>query len=128
MGEREEKTMKGTFIDLFDEYLGIVKDLVLAPGSMVFWYDAARIDKSTPAFLIASSARAEGIIPAQRTFAFTLSGPSEMTAAVRVWTKRRPKSVTADSKETLYQYDEPTGTTYFEYLSEGRKVKIKIAY
>lgn len=124
----EEETLKGTFLNLYDEHLGVVCDPVLKAGSVGLWYDVSRIDKCSSAFLIAASARAEHITPAQRSFTFTLSGPSEMTSAVRIWTKRKPKSVTADQNETAFRYDESTQTSYFEYPSEGKKVKIKITF
>lgn len=127
VGEKEE-TLKGTFVDLYDEHLAVVHDPVLKAGSVGLWYDTSRIDRTSPAFLIAASARAERILPAQRKFTFTLSGPSEMTAAVRVWTKRRPKMVTLDGNGAEVQYDEQTGSTYFEYSSEGKKVKVKITF
>ena len=122
------RTLKGTYVNLYDECLGIVKDPVLAPGSVGLWYDVSRIDRSAPAFLIAASARAEHIAPAQRSFRFTLSGPSAMTAAVLVWTKRKPKSITVDGQRTAMRYDEDTGITYFTYPSEGRKVKVGISF
>lgn len=124
----EDETLKGTFINIYDENLDIVNAPVLKAGSVGLWYDVSFIDKSSSAFLIAASARAERIMAAQRSFTFTLAGPSKMTSAVRIWTKRKPKSVTADQKETAFRYDESTGTTYFEYPSEGKKVKIKIIF
>lgn len=120
-------TLTGTYIDLFDDRLAVVRDPICVPGSVGLWYDASRIDRSGSAFLIAASARAEKIACNQRSMTFTASAPSKMEAAFRVWTRRAPKSVSAGT-EIPFAYDAETGTTYFRYPSDGTKVAVKLRF
>ena len=110
----------------------MVEDPELEPGSVGLWYDAAKIDKSDAAFLIALSGRAEKIAVSQRSLKFTSRSPSEMTVAARIWTKRPPKSVKVtqrgETKELPFEYEPDTETSYFTYPSDGEPVKVNISF
>ncbi|MBR4972478.1 MAG: hypothetical protein IKY59_05860, partial [Oscillospiraceae bacterium] len=78
--------------------------------------------------ILAISGRAEHIVRAQRTLSFDFRGPSVMTAACRVWTARAPKSITVDGVEVPFVYEDAFATTYFDFASNGEKMKIKIRF
>ena len=128
----EETALRGTFIDVFDERLAVVTDPILKEGSVNLWYDVSKIDKRASSELLLLSGRAEKIVQGQRSLTFVSRGPSEMTAACRVWTKRPPKSVrvTADgaAAECAFEYDAASETTCFAFPSDGNPVKVTVAF
>ncbi|MBQ7727539.1 MAG: hypothetical protein IJT60_03045 [Clostridia bacterium] len=124
--------LKGRFIDLFDDKLTVVKDPVVTEGQVKLWLDLSRIDRSSSSDILAASGRVSDLKASQRNLSFKLTGPSPMTAAVRVWTKRPPKVVSASVKgEPIavdLSYEQESGTSYFTFASSTEGVKVKIAF
>ncbi|MBQ2720378.1 MAG: hypothetical protein IJF23_02470 [Clostridia bacterium] len=124
--------LDGLFIDMFDSHLRTVKDPEIKAGEIGLWYDVSKIDKTRGSELIALSARAKKIIRSSRSIRFTAEGPSEMTAACRVWTKRAPKKITAtegkQTEELVFEYDPESETTYFAFRSNAKPVKITVSF
>ncbi len=122
----------GTFVDLFDAKLSVVKSPRLTAGSVNLWYDTTRMDKSKSSEIIALSGRAEKIKHGSRSLSFTALSPSEMTVACRIWTKRPPKSVKitipGKTAELNFEYDANSETTYFAYPSNADPVKVSVAF
>ena len=63
---------------------------------------------------------------------FTYRGPSEMTAAACIWTKRTPQSVTVDGVETAFETEVlkgiPGTVVRFGFPSTAEPQKVKIRF
>ena len=127
-GEDGVQTLDGSYINLYDTALSVVKNPVLNIGSVGLWYDLSRIDKSGCSDILALSGRAEKLQRTNRMLSFTFRGLSEMTAAARIWTKRPPKSITADGQELAFIYHTDSETTYFDFPSDGEPIVIKVKF
>lgn len=131
-GDEDEFELNGSYIDLFDDKLSVVKDPLLQENSVNLWYDVSRIDKSKSSEIIALSGRASKIIYNQRSLTFTSSSPSEMTVACRIWTKRPPKSIKITVHgETIslpFEYEPDSETTYFVYPSNVDAIKVAVTF
>ena len=128
----EACVLPGEYIDLFADGLPVVEDPELGPDSVGLYYDVGRIDRSAPAFLIALSGRAEKIAVSQRSLKFVFRGPSEMTAAARIWTRRPPKSVkitsSGEERDLSFDYEPDSETTYFTFPSDGKPIRVSVAF
>ena len=124
----EEQTLSGLYVNLYDTALSVVRNPLLKTGSVGLWYDLSCIDRSVTCDILALSGRADKLARSNRMLSFVFRGPSDMTAAARVWTKRPVKSVTADDAEIPFIYDAESGTTYFDFPSDGNDCAVKIRY
>ena len=127
-GTDGERTLDGTYVNLYDTALPVVHNPILRQGSVGLWYDLGRIDKTGGSDILALSGRAERLSRTQRCLSFIFRGPSDMTAAARVWTKRPPKAVEIDGTAICFIYDAATGTTYFDFPSDGEKKTVKVRF
>ncbi len=121
-------TLEGTFIDLFDDKLSVITNPLLTEGTVNLFYDVKRIEKSKGSEIIALSGRASDIKQEDKSLTFTVSSPSEMVVACRIWSKHKPNAVLISNKQLAYQYDVISETTYFTYPSNGEAVKIVIHF
>ena len=130
-----EKSLSGRYIDLYQTALPTVTDPVLAEGSVGLWYDLDVLKttaRETSSDIIALSGRADKLVRAQRSLSFTYRGPSEMTAAACIWTKRAPISVTVDGVETAFETETlkgiPGTVVRFGFPSTAEPQKVKIRF
>jgi len=127
-GDDTPAVLNGTYIDLFDHNLSVLEDVILSSGQVGLYFDVSRIDKSQSSEIIALSGRAEKVKYGQRSLAFVSRSPSEMTVTGRIWTKRPPKSITADGIELSFEYEPDSETSCFSYPSDGKPVSVKIIF
>ena len=125
--------MKGAYVDLFDENLGIVQDPCVMPGDVRLFLDLSRVDtRAASSDVLAVSGRISKVRASQRMLSMTVTGPSAMQACARVWTKRKPVSVQAflgsAEIQTDAAYDPATGTTYLTFASSPDGVNLKIRF
>ncbi len=129
--DRMPYTVKGLYIDLFDHQLSVVRDPQLYPGEVHLWYDAAKIDRSQPAEVLAVSGRMEKLEISQRTLLVKIKGPADMVGCMRIYTARQPKeilvTVKGKTEPSSHIYDIASRTSYFNYPScpEGVTVKVR---
>jgi hypothetical protein len=76
-----ELTVKGTHINLFSDELEVVQNPVVAPGEVALWYD---VNAAEDGEIIAASGRVDDYVESDGGIAFTLTGPSAMTAQIRL--------------------------------------------
>ncbi len=127
-GDGGEEILSGMYVNLYDTALPVVTDPVLKVGSVGLWYDLTRIYKTEGCEILALSGRADKLRRSPRSLSFTFRGPSEMTAAARIWTARPPKSVTADGAALAFDYHADSGTTYFDFPSDGEPIKVRVRF
>ncbi len=73
-------TLEGRYVDLFDHALSVVTDPSFAPGTVRL----LRSLDDDSCGILAASGRVSAEVSAKHALQFTLTGPSEMTAAVRI--------------------------------------------
>ena len=123
-------TVEGLYMNLLDDNLAIVRDPVQNPDDVGLWMT---IDKQAKeADILAASGRVEHIARAKDELSFTLTGPSEMKASVRVQTPAEPKSICVTCRgEALVheaQYDEESRTTLITFVSSVEGVEVKVGF
>ena len=82
--------------------------------------------------MTALSGRAEKIAVSQRSLKFVFRGPSERTAAARIWNRRPPKSVkiasSGEQRDLSFDYEPDSETTYFTFPSDGKPIRVNVAF
>ncbi len=125
-------TLDGTYVDLYSTNLCIEKNPVLKPGSVGLFYDLSSIDKTTACDVIAVSGRITDAKFTARSMKFKFIGPEKMTAAMRIYTKRPVKNVTAvcGGKEIPVDIipNSETNTSLLTFESSPDKVSITVNF
>ena len=75
------RTIKGVYVDMFSDTLEVVQNPMVAPGEVALWYDVSAAEVGE---IIAASGRVDGYVESDDGISFTLTGPSAMTAMIRV--------------------------------------------
>ncbi len=121
--------LNGTFIDLFDPTLPVVKEKVVEPGCQTLLVDIAKVKDRKRPQVVAASFRESDEKVEKGGYSFVAKSPAETDGIARVLLPKRPKSVTVDGKEV---YDplkwDAASSTYlvsFENTPDGRVVNMK---
>ena len=121
----EPLVLKGSYIDLFDPTLPVLKQKEVQPGQQAFLFDISTVkDKKNPQVLAAAS-RQYDEARTGNSYSFVAKSPAETNNVMRVLLPRKPKQVQV-SVPCQHQWDENTHTLLlqFENLPEGVKVEI----
>lgn len=124
--------LKGTYIDLFDHKLSIIKDPKLEVGSVGLYYDINKLDTSKQAEIIAVSGRVTTFDAKENKCEFNVIGPAEVICATRLYTKKQPKLISAmcngEAINVTSSYNTKTKTTLINFNNSPDGVKITITY
>ena len=74
-------TLAGTHVSMFSDNLDVVQNPVVEPGEVALWYDVTAAEDGE---IIAASGRVDDFVESADGIAFTLTGPSSMTAQIRL--------------------------------------------
>ena len=123
-------TVEGLYMDMLDNDLAIVRDPVQNPDDVGLWMTVD--PTATEADILAASGRVENITRTDDSLAFRLTGPSDMTASMRVQTPREPVTVTVTSEgEALAHtatYHKESGTTLITFPSTTKGAQVSVAF
>ena len=118
----------GTYVDLFEPDLPVVRDVAVAPGRQALLYDLEY--RAADGRIIAASSRIERIDEDDRSLAFTAKGPLGVRAAARIRCPHRPSHVVLDAGEggeaLPFDWDEATKTVLIRYDNRPAGVRIAI--
>ena len=117
--------LKGSYIDLFDPTLPVLKQKEVQPGQQAFLFDISAVkDKKNPQVLAAAS-RQYDEARTRNSYSFVAKSPAETNNVMRVLLPGEPKQVKV-SVASQNQWDADTHTLLlqFENLPEGVKVEI----
>ena len=117
--------LKGSYIDLFDPTLPVLKQKEVQPGEQAFLFDISAVkDKKNPQVLAAAS-RQYDEARTRNSYSFVAKSPAETNNVMRVLLPGEPKQVKV-SVASQNQWDADTHTLLlqFENLPEGVKVEI----
>jgi hypothetical protein len=120
----------GTYVDLFEPGLPVVRDVAVAPGKQAFLYDLAYEEEDGR--VIAASSRIEQIEENGSSFAFTARGPLHVRAAARIRCPHKPARIAAAAGEggedLPFDWDEATKTVLIRYDNRPAGVRIIISH
>jgi hypothetical protein len=123
-------TGEGLYMDMLDNDLAIVRDPVQNPDDVGLWMTVD--PTATEADILAASGRVDSITRTDDSLAFRLTGPSDMTASLRVQTPREPKTITVLSKgEALTHtaaYHSESGTTLITFPSTTKGAEVRVTF
>ncbi len=121
--------LNGTFIDLFDPQLPVVKFVTVNPGTQTLLVDMDKIQDKGKAQVVAASFRESDEQRKGNSYSFVAKSPIDTDGIGRIHLPKRPKSVMIDGKETLDDSKwDATSSTYlvsFENTPEGHAVSFK---
>ena len=130
--QQEPVTLTGTYVDVYDHKLSVVRDPKLAVGSVGLYYDVDKIDRQKPADILAAAARVEDFKAGTDGCSFTATGPEGIVCAVRIALCKPPKEVTARRGAAeisiLGEYDEATQTALLEFDNSPDGVQVDIRF
>ncbi|MBC7867601.1 MAG: hypothetical protein H7X88_08705, partial [Gloeobacteraceae cyanobacterium ES-bin-316] len=124
--------LKGTFIDLFDPGLAVLKEKLVAPGTQAFLYDLSKVNSKIKPLVLAAAARMYQEKAGTHHYDFVVKSPSNTNNIMRILLPSKPVSVVVTEANvgniTLQknQWDEPSGTLLlgFQNYSDGVAVNI----
>jgi hypothetical protein len=136
LDENENKnplTLSGTFIDLFNPALPILKTKTIQPNTQAYLFDIAKvIDKKTPQVLAAAGRLEDrATVITKNSYAFLIKSPAKTINAMRILLPKKPNEISLklgdrDLSMLRNEWDDNSKTLLlsFENYSEGVKVKI----
>jgi len=86
--------LKGSFIDLFDPQLPVLKEKLVQPGAQCYLFDISKANGKQPEVL-ATAGRVYDEKRIQKEYSFTVKSPSETNNVMRVLLPAAPKEVNA---------------------------------
>lgn len=122
--------MTGRYVDLFDAGLPVVTDPVLPIGEVALWREMP--ETRTPDIL-AASGRVSDWADEAGCLRFSLTGPSEMLAVVRLMTPGAPTDVRVTGADgsmvpAEWETEAAGGTTRLRFASSPDGVSVEIRY
>jgi hypothetical protein len=124
----ESLTLKGTFIDLFDPELPVLKEKTIHPGEQAFLYDARKIKNKNRPSVLCGASRIYGETYAKGRYSFVAKSPAETNNVTRVYLPKKPKTVTAKSSTITYTWDEVSHTCLLKFENDPDGVPANIEY
>ena len=117
--------LKGSYIDLFDPTLPILKQKKVQLGQQVFLFDINTVkDKKKPQVLAAASRQYEEA-RTRNSYSFVSKSPAETNNVMRVLLPREPKQVQV-SVPCQHQWDNDTHTLLLQFENHPEGVKVEI--
>jgi hypothetical protein len=124
--------LKGSFIDLFNPNLPILKEKIVAPGEQAYLYSLSQVtNRKQPKVLAAASRVYEEKVSA-KSYSFITKSPSKTQNVMRILLPSKPTEVMVkDNNQTNInvksEWDAATNTCLlkFENFSEGVGVEIR---
>lgn len=122
--------LRGTFVDVFDPALPVVRERSLQPGERVLFYDLNWLDATkTAAKVVAAGARVRDEQLNDHTFTFTLRGPEATTCRARIRLPDAPSEITSDPPSQIQQvWDEQSRTLWIELANIGANQRVAVKY
>lgn len=123
-------TMKGTYIDLFDPALPIVKKKEVAPGSQALLYDVRRVEDRNKPQILASASRAYEEARTTSSYSYVAKSPAETHNVSRVLLPAKPKSVKVNGEEVFdtSSWDSASRTYLVEFENSPEGVPVAFSW
>ena len=118
--------LEGTFVDLFEPELPIVKERRPAAGENLLLYDLGYLrDRAMGPKVVGASARIRDERLEDGRFSFVARGPLGTTAHMRVWLPGSPEAVETDPPiDASSAWDESSSTLWLRLENQARDVTV----
>lgn len=93
----EPLRLKGTYIDLFDSRLPVLREKVVEPGRQAFLYDVSRVAEKQKPQVLAAASRQYDERRTARSYRFTARSPQNTTNAMRILLPARPRNISVST-------------------------------
>ncbi|MCJ8014951.1 hypothetical protein MUG84_25025 [Paenibacillus sp. KQZ6P-2] len=120
--------LEGSFFQLFDDDLPLLKKVELKPNDNVLLYDLDFIHEEPKLpRILAASARIRHEEHFDHSFAWVAESPEGIVVSTRLQVPQRPLQVYVDDASICFEYDEETRTVFLKFLGspQGRAVRIE---
>jgi hypothetical protein len=124
--------MKGTFIDLFDPEIPVLKEKSVMPGEQAFLYNVSSVKDRKKPQVLATAARIYDEKTSNKAYSFVAKSPLNTTNVMRVLLPRKASSieVTDTAGKTIQSkssWDESSKTYFlsFENHPDGVHVTLR---
>jgi len=123
------RELKGRFVDLFDSRLKVVDSVTLDPDRRSLLIDLDRVQTDKPRVIAAACKITGEATTDDGGLSFVARGPKDTTAAVRVFSPRRPGRVVIDGQplnDATQTWDEASRTLLlrFDNSADGRLIAV----
>lgn len=124
--------LEGRYFNLYDHNLSLIKNPKLEVGSVGLYYDVNKINTDQNAEILAVSGRVVQFNSQTNRCDFEVIGPDKIVCALRIYTKRQPKLITATKNgkpvTVNSNYNAATKTTLINFDNSPSGVKVNIEY
>ena len=123
----EPLTLRGTYIDLFDPTLPLVKEKIVHPGEQAFLFDVGIIADRRQPQVIAAASRQTDEVRTKRSYSFVAKSPANTDNVMAILLPKKPRRITTDSTpcRSSWATKEHVLHLQFENSPEGVKVLIE---
>lgn len=130
--DSEPFTLRGNFIDLYDNTLPVLHEKTVAPGTQAFLVNLDRVENPAVPQVVAAASRQYDEVRSAKSYAFVSKSPINTTNAMRVLLPAKPKTVSVKDEKGQpvtfeKSWDKQTKTLFltFDNSPEGRAVSVK---
>lgn len=133
LDETEEETprpvkLNGTFVDLFEAGLPVLRTVTLKPGEDALLYDLERGRKDGRPCVVVSSSRIRDERQDAGRIAFVSEAPSGVNVSTRIFVPQPPRRATAGSADAKLSYDPASGTALVRYPGAPEGVEVTLEW
>ena len=128
----EPFTLRGNFIDLYDNTLPVLHEKTVAPGTQAFLVNLDRVENPAVPQVVAAASRQYDEVRSAKSYAFVSKSPINTTNVMRVLLPAKPKTVSVKDEKGQpvafeKSWDKQTKTLFltFDNSPEGRAVSVK---
>ena len=128
----EPFTLRGNFIDLYDNTLPVLHEKTVVPGTQAFLVNLDRVENPAVPQVVAAASRQYDEVRSAKSYAFVSKSPINTTNAMRVLLPAKPKTVSVKDEKGQpvtfeKSWDKQTKTLFltFDNSPEGRAVSVK---
>ena len=123
----EPLVLRGTYIDLFDPSLPIMKTKRVQPGEQTLLYDLSKVRRKSRPQVLAAASRQYDEKVGRHSFSFTSKSPINTSNVMRILLPRQPRRVDLGI-ESRSQWDEDSHTLLLEFENSPEGVHVEIAW
>ncbi|MBE9917614.1 hypothetical protein G8C92_26725 [Paenibacillus donghaensis] len=124
-----EVVLEGSFIQLFDESLPVLKRVSLKPNENALLYDLSFYGRNPDLpRILATSSRVRREEHRPNGFVWISEAPEGIMVSTRLWVPHPPLKTSIDQTPVHFAYDQETGTVFIEYPGSPQGTTVSIEW
>lgn len=126
----EPYTVNGTYIDLFDPTLPVIKSKTVQPGTQALLYDVKKVEDKNKPQILASASRAYDEVRTSSGYSYVAKSPIDTHNVSRVLLPKQPKSVVINGSPAYNpsNWDKSSKTYLVEFENSPEGVKVEFQW